>query len=140
MGPVQVLVNRRERAVVVLVVAALLVGVGISQYKRARLARQAARNPIAVVQDSGPGRSQDSVTVLRPVDLNQATQRQLDVLPGIGSVLASRIVEYRRFKGGFRSVSELRAVSGIGPKRYAALKDLVTVGSSGSDAAIDTGR
>jgi competence protein ComEA len=112
-----------------LVVAALLVGVGISQYKRARLARQAARNPIAVVNDSGP--SQDSTAVPRPVDLNQATQRQLDVLPGIGPVLAGRIVEYRQRKGGFRRVSELRAVSGIGPKRYAALKDMVTVGPPG---------
>jgi len=120
-------VNRREQAVVMLVVAALLVGVGISWYKRARLMGQAAPNPIAVVQDSGAGRSQDSGAVPRPVDLNQATQRQLDVLPGIGPVLASRIVEYRRRKGGFRSVSELRSVSGIGPKRYAALKDMVTV-------------
>jgi competence protein ComEA len=121
-------VNRRERAVVLLVVATLLVGVGISLYKRVRLARQVARNPIAVVQDSGLGQPKDSVAIPRPVDLNQATQRQLDVLPGIGPVLASRIVEYRQRNGGFRSVSELQAVSGIGSKRYAAMKDMVTVG------------
>ena len=121
--------NWRERAVVVLVVATLLVGVGISLYKRARLARQVARSPIAVVQDSGPGQPKDSVAITRPVDLNQATQRQLDVLPGIGPVLASRIIEYRQRHGGFHNVSELRAVSGIGSKRYAAVKDLVTVGS-----------
>jgi competence protein ComEA len=72
------------------------------------------------------------------MNLNQATPRQLDGLPGIGPVLAGRIVEYRQRKGGFRSVSELRAVSGIGEKRYSALKDLVTVGSAGS--TVDSGR
>jgi competence protein ComEA len=69
------------------------------------------------------------LAIPRPVDLNQATQRQLDVLPGIGPVLASRIVEYRQRHGGFHSINELRAVSGIGSKRYAAMKDMVTVGS-----------
>ena len=71
-------------------------------------------------------------------ELNRATPRQLDGLPGIGPVLAGRIIEYRERKGSFRSVSELRAVSGIGEKRYAALKGLVTVGSP--VAAADSGR
>lgn len=119
--------NRRERAVVMLVVVSLLAGAGILQHKRARLARQAARSPVVVVQDLGLGRSQDSVAVPQLVDLNEATPRQLEALPGIGPVLASRIIEYRQRQGGFRSKSELRTVSGIGPKRYAALKDMVTV-------------
>ena len=71
------------------------------------------------------------------VDLNQATPRQLDGLPGIGPVLAGRIVGYRQRKGGFHSVGELRAVSGIGEKRYLALEDLVTVGSAGSAVESD---
>jgi len=53
-------------------------------------------------------------------------------------VLASRIVDYRQRKGGFHSVNELRSVSGIGEKRYSALKDLVTVGSAG--VAAESGR
>jgi len=133
-------VNRRERAVVLLVVVTFLAGTGILQYKRMRLARQAARNPIAVVQDSEPGQSQDSVAILQPVNLNQATQRQLDMLPGIGPVLAGRIIEYRQRQGGFHRISELRAVSGIGSKRYASLKDLVVIGSSDTGAAPDSGR
>ena len=132
--------NRRERAVVLLVVATFLAGTGILQYKKMRLARQAARNPVAVVQDSGPGRPQDSVAGPQPVDLNQATQRQLDLLPGIGPVLAGRIIEYRQRHGGFHSIGELRAVSGIGSKRYASLKDLVVVGLPDSVAAPDSGR
>ena len=130
--------NRRERAVLLLVTAAFLVGVGVSYCKHARLRHQAALSPVVVVSDTSALWSQDSVGSPLLVDLNQATPRQLDELPGIGPVLAGRIVEYRQRKGGFHSVNELRAVSGIGKKRYSALKDLVTVGSAGS--AVDSGR
>ncbi len=130
--------NRRERVILLLLTAALLVGVGVSYYRRAALRRQVALNPIAVVRDTAAGCSLDPAAVAPPVDLNQAAQRQLDGLPGVGPVLAGRIVEYRERKGGFRSVSELRAVSGIGEKRYAALKDLVTVGAPA--VGVDSGR
>ncbi len=61
------------------------------------------------------------------VDLNTATLQQLDTLPGVGPVLAQRILDYRKAHGGFRSVDELRQVDGIGPSRYEQLKDLVSV-------------
>jgi competence ComEA-like helix-hairpin-helix protein len=131
-------VNRRELAVLLLLTAAFVAGAGVSYFRRAGLRRQAALNPIAVAQDTSAIPSNDSATVRPPVDLNQATLRELDWLPGIGPVLAARIVEYRQRKGGFHSVSELRAVSGIGEKKYSALRDLVTAGSAGS--AADSGR
>jgi competence protein ComEA len=62
-----------------------------------------------------------------PVDLNTATVEQLDALPGVGEVTANRIVAYRTAHL-FRSVEELRQVDGIGDRRFAVLKDLVTVG------------
>jgi competence protein ComEA len=61
------------------------------------------------------------------LNLNTATAAQLDKLPGVGPVLAERIVAYRDSKGGFRSVSELRQVEGIGDAKYAEIKDLVVV-------------
>ena len=61
------------------------------------------------------------------INLNTATPAELDTLPGIGPELATRIVAYRAEHGGFRSVDELRQVSGIGESRYAEIKDLVTV-------------
>jgi len=62
------------------------------------------------------------------IDLNQATAEQLDEhLPGVGEVLARRIVEYREANGGFRSVEQLRDVTGIGERRFAELKDKVRV-------------
>ena len=61
------------------------------------------------------------------VNLNTATLAQLDALPGVGPVLAQRILDHREQQGGFRSVSDLRKVDGIGDARYEDLKDLVTV-------------
>ncbi len=62
-----------------------------------------------------------------PINLNTATLDQLQTLPGVGPVTAQHIVDYRTKHSGFRSVSELRQVDGIGDSRYAQLKDLVTV-------------
>lgn len=59
------------------------------------------------------------------LDLNAATAEQLDALPGIGPVLAERIVEWRTEHGGFRSVDQLREVPGIGESKYATLKGKV---------------
>ncbi|SFL00916.1 ComEA family DNA-binding protein [Geodermatophilus ruber] len=62
-----------------------------------------------------------------PVDLNAATVGDLDALPGIGPVLAQRIVDHREQHGRFGSVEQLDDVPGIGPATFAELVDLVTV-------------
>ncbi len=61
------------------------------------------------------------------VDLNQATAAQLEELPGVGPVLAQRIVDYRTEHGRFTTVDELGEVSGIGEKIFAELQPKVTV-------------
>ena len=60
-----------------------------------------------------------------PVQLSTATLEQLETLPGIGPVMAQKILDYRTKHGAFSSVDELDAVSGIGPKRLDQLRDLV---------------
>ncbi|MGY1697555.1 ComEA family DNA-binding protein [Geodermatophilus sp. SYSU D00814] len=62
-----------------------------------------------------------------PLDLNAATVADLDALPGIGPVLAERIVAHREDHGRFTSVEQLDDVPGIGPAIYAELADLVRV-------------
>ncbi|MFF1872122.1 helix-hairpin-helix domain-containing protein [Kitasatospora herbaricolor] len=62
-----------------------------------------------------------------PVSLNRATTEQLDALPGVGPTLAQRIVAYREAHGGFRSLDQLRQVSGVGERTYAELKPLLTL-------------
>jgi len=61
------------------------------------------------------------------LNLNTATVQQLDGLPGIGPVLAQRIVEFREKKGGFRRVEELLAVPGISERKWQEIRTLVTV-------------
>jgi competence protein ComEA len=60
-----------------------------------------------------------------PVSLNTATAEQLDTLDGVGPATASKILEYRRQHGGFRSIEDLGEIPGIGPKRLAALRGKV---------------
>lgn len=62
-----------------------------------------------------------------PLDLNTAGAEELDTLPGIGEVLAERILEYRAEHGPFRSVDDLKNISGIGEETVAGLADRVTV-------------
>lgn len=61
------------------------------------------------------------------VDLNAAGPKKLEELPGVGPVLAERIVQYREEKGGFSSVDELTEVGGIGSAKLQGLKEEVTV-------------
>lgn len=56
------------------------------------------------------------------MDLNRASAADLDRLPGIGPVLAARIVEHRRHHGAFRHVDELLGVPGIGPRLLERLR------------------
>jgi competence protein ComEA len=61
------------------------------------------------------------------VNLNLATAEELDALPGIGPVLAGRIVEWRTEHGRFTAFEELAEVSGIGPAVLGRLRDRVTL-------------
>jgi competence protein ComEA len=61
------------------------------------------------------------------LDLNLASAEQLDGLPGIGPVLAQRIVDWRTEHGRFASVDQLREVSGIGESKYSTVKSKVRV-------------
>ena len=62
------------------------------------------------------------------LDLNSADAAALESLPGIGPVLAERILTWRAEHGRFSSVDELAEVSGIGPRLLGGLRDLVRVG------------
>ncbi|MGB9886015.1 MAG: helix-hairpin-helix domain-containing protein [Moorellales bacterium] len=61
------------------------------------------------------------------ININTATAQELEALPGIGPTLARRIVAYREEHGPFRTVEDIKNVSGIGEGRFAQIKDLITV-------------
>ena len=75
--------------------------------------------------DAGVGAAGGSVTGAK-VDINTADATALQTLDGIGPALAQRILDYRTTHGRFASVSGLQNVSGIGDKKFAAIKDHVT--------------
>jgi len=65
------------------------------------------------------------------LDLNSATVDELSKLPGIGEVLAQRIVDYREEHGNFSAVSDIMNVNGIGEAKYLSAKDYLTVSGQG---------
>ncbi len=86
---------------------------------------------VAATPDTPPEPAESTVTIAPPtahhVNLNTATQAELELLPGIGPAMAKRILEYRSTHGKFTSVDQLDSVKGIGAKTMAKLRPLVSV-------------
>ena len=97
------------------------------------LALAAAPAPALAGQSAAPaakGEAKGSKAPARAetvVNLNTATQADLESLPGIGKSTAQRILEYRQKSGGFKKVEELMNVKGIGEKSFLKLKNRLTV-------------
>lgn len=62
------------------------------------------------------------------ININTASQAELETLPGIGPTTAQKIIQYREQNGAFVSTENIINVSGIGPGTYERIKDLITVG------------
>jgi competence protein ComEA len=73
--------------------------------------------------ESAP-READSPAV---INLNTATAEQLDTLPGVGPATAESILAYRKENGGFKSIDELLAVRGIGPKKLEKMRPFLAL-------------
>lgn len=61
------------------------------------------------------------------ISLNKASLEELDKLSGVGPATAQSIIDYRQKMGGFMSVEEIKAVSGIGEKLYEKIKDEISL-------------
>ena len=62
------------------------------------------------------------------ININVASRAELMDLPGIGEVIAGRIIEYREKTGSFLRIDDIMKVSGIGEKKFEAMRDMITVG------------
>jgi competence ComEA-like helix-hairpin-helix protein len=66
----------------------------------------------------------------QPININTASSDQLQLVPGIGPVTAQKIIQMRKSYGAFKSVNDLMAVRGIGPKRLEKMRMYLTVGKA----------
>lgn len=61
------------------------------------------------------------------ININTATQTELETLPGIGPSTALRIIEYRKENGKFNSIEDIKKISGIGDRKFSQIKDLIKI-------------
>lgn len=98
------------------------------------LGRNSADSPIQISKlpsaTASPPAESSTEETLGLININTADVEQLQQLPGIGEVLAQRIVDYREENGPFVSISELTNVSGIGLDRLDQIMDYITLGGS----------
>jgi competence protein ComEA len=87
----------------------------------------AAAQQASATSSSKPAAAKAAAAPAAPVNLNTATQPQLEALPGIGPKVAERIVEYRQKNGSFKKIEDLMNVKGIGEKSFLKLKPLLMV-------------
>ena len=67
------------------------------------------------------------------ININTATQTELETLPGIGPVTAEAIIQYRQENGPFSEIQGIQAVSGIGPVTFEKIREFITVGGAPED-------
>lgn len=111
--------------VVYFLIAMLVLGLAIKFYKA-----RANRIDLKVGKAELAPEKIDIDKIIREkqiVKINTATAQDFTRLPGIGPGLAGRIVEYRNKNGSFLAREDLKNVSGIGEKKYEAVKDYITV-------------
>lgn len=68
-----------------------------------------------------------SKTDIEKINLNKATQTELETLPGIGPSTAEKIIAYRKENGNFKNIEDIMNVNGIGESKYNKIKDLISV-------------
>ena len=91
-----------------------------------RVGETGGGGPGAVVPDIGAS-AQGAATADGPVDINRASESDLDALPGVGPSTARAIVEDRDANGPFSTIEDLMRVSGIGEKKFEKLKSSICV-------------
>lgn len=90
-------------------------------------AAQQAKAPAA--SSSKPARaSKAAAAPASPVNINTATQAQLEALPGVGPKAAQRVLDYRKQNGSFKKIEDLMNVKGFGEKTFLKLKPMITIG------------
>ncbi len=76
---------------------------------------------------AAPVKSSSKETPVGTISLNSAPQEELEKLPGVGPATAIKIIQYRQAKGGFKTIDEIKEVSGIGDKKFEAMRPFLAL-------------
>jgi len=127
----------QEAKAIIFLIVILLIGSGVTLYKKyhpdfapellLKENRHIEKKVLEPPKRSVTSENLETNTSNKKINLNTATLKELDSLPGIGKELGKRILDYRESKGNFSSIEELKKIKGIGQKTFEKLKDLVTI-------------
>ncbi len=96
------------------------------QTDQGHVAGASSQNTVEQITDNSK-QTTTSQPVNSKININTASESELDSLPGIGPTYAKRIIEYRNANGGFKSIEEIKNVKGIGDKTFLKFKDRITI-------------
>lgn len=85
------------------------------------------KNNIETVNKIEKNINNNDKNIIKKIDINKASQKELESIPGIGPVLSKRIIEYRKNHGNFNSFSDIMKVKGIGPKKLEKIKPYIKI-------------
>ena len=113
---------------VTMVFCIFLLGIFMGRNSYASPVQSAGFNiPDKLIVSEAKEKSDPKFSNLKPVNINTATLEQLQTLPGIGPVLAQRIIDHREANGPFPSAAHLIQVDGIGEKTLDTIMDYISV-------------
>jgi comEA protein len=122
--------NRNEQVVLLMLSAALLVGIIISYIDRENTHSipdfDVQKSAVPVPQIPEETHITDTGIAVS-IDVNTATTKDFEKLPGIGPQIAQRIVDHRTKTGSFTTLEDLTKVSGVGPKTLERLRPMITL-------------
>lgn len=110
--------ERRERFIIIFLVAVLLIGLLFMLYKKSN---SVVDIKIRAFDYEGASSS------IKKVNINEADESTLMRLPRVGKSLAGRIIEYRNREGNFRSIEEIKKIRGIKDNLFEKIKDNITI-------------
>lgn len=132
-------ITRQEGLAILTLTGLFLLGLTVRHLQEQQVPPLAADSLVVQsLSDSTDGSSsastQQQPSAKHPINVNTASPKALEALPGIGPALSERIATYRSTQRPFQRVEELKRVSGIGPKTLSALRPMVQVSGADSTA------
>lgn len=122
----------QEVKALIFLLVTLIIGGGITLYKRSHpgfapelMSDYTEKEDASLIQKQTYASKKPEIK--DKISINQATAKELELLPGIGPVLAKRIIYLRRSKGRFKKVEDLLEVKGIGSKKLKKIKEWVVI-------------